>query len=328
MDRIVSQAEQLLRNRRVADAFALLREASASGDARAALMLADLRLSGNEIRRDLGEARMYFGRAAELELAEAEPAFISMLANGAGGSGRRWTEATSRLQARAAYDAWAARQSALLADMHLDAEGDPLDLPASRALNAAPRIETIPGFLTPAECDYLIDRSAPFMQPSLVVSSRTGELVRDPARSASSAGFPFVMEDPALHAINRRIAAATGTTYEQGEPLQILRYEPGEEYKLHSDALPPGAGAQRIMTLLVTLNEDFEDGETSFPHLDLTWRGRPGEALVFGNVDAAGQPEQTMSHAGRPVTLGNKFMLSKWIRGRPLDLSGPPGRPF
>jgi prolyl 4-hydroxylase len=250
-----------------------------------------------------------------------------MLANGAGGSGRRWAEAMSRLQASSAHDRWAARQSALLADMRLNLEGDPLDRPAQQVLNAAPRIVSLPSFLTPAECRYLIDRAAAFLQPSLVVHPQTGALVRDPIRSASSAAFPFVMEDPAIHAINRRVAAATGTAYEQGEPLQVLRYQPGEEYKLHSDALPPG-GEQRISTLLVALNEDFQGGETSFPRLDLTWRGRPGEALVFANVDAAGQPEQTMWHAGKPVTRGTKFLLSKWIRGRPLDLSGPPGRPF
>ena len=35
-----------------------------------------------------------------------------------------------------------------------------------------------------------------------------------------------------------------------------------------------------------------------------------------------------MWHAGLPVTRGRKLMLSKWIRDKPLDLAGPPGRPF
>ena len=130
-----------------------------------------------------------------------------------------------------------------------------------------------------------------------------------------------------LHAINRRIAHATATTYEQGEPAQVLSYRPGEEYKLHSDALP-GGGNQRVATFLVTLSDDFSGGATSFPRLGLELRGKTGDGLYFVNTDSAGQPEHAMWHAGLPVTQGRKLLLSKWIREEPLDLAGPPGRPF
>lgn len=324
---ISDQAIALAQRGTIDQAYRLLEKGVADGDGMAAATLAEWRLSGQVIRRDLALSRELYGKAADLGINGAEPVFIALLANGAGGSGRRWPEALARLRSRGMRDPWAARQSALLAEMVLTGDGDPIDLPSPTTLNAVPRIETRPGFLTPAECRYLIDRAETFLQPSVVVHPQTGALVRDPVRSASSAGFPFVMEDPVLHAINRRIAAATGTTYEQGEPLQVLRYQPGEEYKLHSDALPPG-GEQRVTTLLVTLGEDFAGGETAFPRLGLTWRGEIGEALVFPNVDVAGQPELQVWHAGTPVTRGTKFLLSKWIRGRPLDLSGPPGRPF
>lgn len=153
--------------------------------------------------------------------------------------------------------------------------------------------------------------------------------MRDPVRTARVAAFPFVLEYPALHALNRRIAAVTGTRYEQGEPVQVLCYDAGEEYKLHADALPPRAGVnQRIATFLVALNADYEGGETTFPRLGLAWRGAIGEALHFRNVDAASAPANEMWHAGAPARRRRKFLLSKWIRAAPLDLSGPPGRPF
>lgn len=324
---IPTQAMTLAQRGAVDQAYRLLEQASAGGDGASAMMLAEWRLSGQIIRRDLQLARGLYGAAAALGIDAAEPVHIAMLANGAGGSARQWPEALALLKQRGARDPWAARQCALLDAMALTEAGDPIDLPPAHPLNGNKPIATLPGFLTPDECRYLIDRAEAFFQPSVVVHPQTGALVRDPVRSASSAGFPFVMEDPAIHAINRRIAAATGTTYEQGEPLQVLRYRPGEEYKLHSDALPPG-GEQRILTVLVALGDDFEGGETAFPRLGLTWRGRPGEVLVFANVDAAGRPEQALWHAGAPVTRGTKCILSKWIRGRPLDLSGPPGRPF
>ena len=325
--RIPAQAIALEQRGAVGQAFRLLESAVSEGDGQAAAMLAEWRLSGQVIRRDLKLSRELYGKAAALGIDAVEPIYIALLANGAGGSGRQWREALARLAARGTTDPWAARQSALLAGMALTEAGGPMTLPSPVSLSNTPPIATVPGFLTADECRYLIDRAETFFQPSVVVHPHTGALVRDPVRSASVAGFPFVMEDPALHAINRRIAAATGTTYEQGEALQVLRYGPGDEYKLHSDALPPG-GEQRIITLLVALGDSFEGGETVFPRLGLTWRGRPGEALVFSNLDAAGRPEQALWHAGAPVTRGTKYLLSKWIRGRPLDLSGPPGRPF
>ena len=200
-------------------------------------------------------------------------------------------------------------------------------VPASLPLNESPRIATFQGFLSQRECAYLIDLATPLLHDAFVVHPATGALIRDPIRTSRSIGFPFVSEEPLLHAINRRIAAATGTTYEQGEPTQILGYEPGQEYKLHSDALAHDPN-QRNLTFLVYLNEGFEGGDTYFPDLGISFSGRPGDAILFANVDEAGRPDPRARHAGRPVQSGRKVLLSKWIRNAPLDLSGPPGRPF
>jgi prolyl 4-hydroxylase len=311
----------------VREGHALLERAAAAGDGLAAATLADWRLSGQIIRRDLAVARAFYGRAADLGVDEAGPVHIALLANGAGGSGRRWNEALALLEKRAAADAWSERQVQLLRAMALTETGDPPHPPARSVRNENPRLGGFSAFLSVAESRYLIDLAEPRLQPSVVIHPQTGQMMRDPIRSAKAAGFPFVLEDPVLHAINRRIAAATGTAYEQGEPLQVLRYDPGDEYKLHLDTLPSGDN-QRIVTFLVALNTDFEGGETSFPELDLQWRGASGEGLQFDNVTANGQAEPRVRHAGRPVTHGTKYLLSKWIRARPLDLSGPPGRPL
>jgi len=327
MSQSAARADHLIHLGRIDDAIVVLRSAADGGDAQAAAFLGELRLSGQVIRRDLGEARAWFGRAASLGLASSEPIFIALLANGAGGTERRWSEARARLQQSSAHDPWAMQQANLIAEMAITNEGDPLVLPLRDTLFAEPRVERIAAFLSAAECRYLIQRAGSFMQPAEVVDPRTGRLVRDPVRTASSASFPFVLEDPVLHAINRRIAAATGTAYEQGEPLQVLRYDPGDEYKPHSDALPPGNN-QRATTFLVALNDSYEGGETEFPRLAYRWRGKPGDALCFTNIDGTGAPEPLAWHAGAPVRRGTKFLLSKWIRQHPLDLSGPPGRPF
>jgi prolyl 4-hydroxylase len=324
---VAARATALAQRGAVAEAYGLLVSAIAAGDAEAAATLADWRLAGDPIRRDLAEARELYGKAAAFGIDEAEPPYLALLANGAGGSGRKWHEALERLAA--GRRPLARRQHRLLKAMELDADGDPTALSEAIVLHPAPLIERRPIFLSPEECRYLIDRALPMLEPAVVINPHTGQQMRDPMRTARGAGFPFVLEDPALHAINRRIAAATGTRYEQGEPLQVLCYDAGEEYKLHSDALPAGASTnQRIATFLVALNADYEGGETTFPRLGLAWRGAVGEALHFRNVDAAGAPAPAMWHTGAPVRRRRKFLLSKWLRAAPLDLSGPPGRPF
>lgn len=323
-----AKAEALAADGNIEEAFRILTSAVAAGDAQAAATLGNWRMSGDLIRRDIRMARELFGRAANLGLDAADGCYTALLASGAGGQERRWPEALDRLRRRASRDPVARVQLAMLSMMALTEAGDPARLPELRSVSERqPWVAIIDGFMTPRECLYVSLLAEPLLQPSVVVHPRTGEMMRDPIRSSTAAVFPFLSEDLVLHALNRRIAAATRTTYEQGEPLQVLSYHPGQEYKLHSDALPHDPNP-RITTLLVYLNQDYRGGETEFPRAGIRFRGRPGDALVFGSVNHDGRPDPAAWHAGLPVAAGRKLILSKWIRSRPLDLAGPGGRPF
>jgi prolyl 4-hydroxylase len=205
--------------------------------------------------------------------------------------------------------------------MDLSPAGEPAAECRSEILCEAPEVRRFPALFTHAECVYLIETAKPMFQPSVVVDPRTGQQVPNPVRTSSAAGFPFTDENPAIHALNRRLAAASGTDVRSGEPLQVLRYAPGEQYHEHSDALPGVAPAQqRVLTFLVYLDEDYEGGETRFPVPGLTVRGRTGEGLLFRNASADGSPDGRAVHAGLPVTRGVKHLASRWIRAAPLIL--------
>src|SRR5262249_26442794 len=140
-------------------------------------------------------------------------------------------------------------------------------------------------------------------------------------RTSRGVGFPFVDENPAIHALNRRIAAASVTDVRAGEPMQVLSYAPGQQYREHSDALPKVApGQQRVITFLVYLDEDYEGGETVFPAVGLKVRGHTGDGLMFRNAANDGTPDPKALHAGLPVTRGVKHIASRWIRAAPLVL--------
>ena len=78
---------------------------------------------------------------------------------------------------------------------------------------------------------------------------------------------------------------------------------------------------QRVKTCLVYLNSGYDGGETEFPKLGIKFRGNVGEALVFDNVDAAGSGDINTLHAGLPVTRGEKWLLSQWIRNKPQPVA-------
>lgn len=323
----LAEAAALAGSGRIVAAVRLLAAAADAGEAEAAFELAQWRMAGDLVRRDIGEARRMFGVAAAAGHPHAEAPYTALLASGAGGCGRRWGEALARLAARAATDPDAARQHELITAMELDAQGDPRAAWTLREECADPAIAVIPALFSASECRYLADAAHGLLRPAVVVHPRTGQLVADPVRRSSAAAFPLLRESPAIHALSRRIAAVTGTAWEQGEPLQVIAYGPGEEYRPHSDALP-GAVNQRAMTVLMWLSEEFAGGKTAFPALGRQFRGGVGDALVFANVDAAGRPDPRAVHAGLPVTRGRKLIASRWIRAAPLDLSGPPGRPL
>jgi prolyl 4-hydroxylase len=128
-----------------------------------------------------------------------------------------------------------------------------------------------------------------------------------------------------VNALNRRIAAFSGTSVAQGEPLQLLCYRPGAEYRAHVDALPSEPN-QRILTVLVYLSNDYAGGETHFPRAGLSFRGNPGDALIFSNVTGDGRLDPLAIHAGMPVTSGVKWIASRWIRAQAFQF--PPPRPI
>jgi prolyl 4-hydroxylase len=149
--------------------------------------------------------------------------------------------------------------------------------------------------------------------------------MQEPSRSNSA--FPIGMGDLDLVVllVRAKVAATAGVALQALEPLQILHYAPGQTFEAHYDFLDPAVpglaieiarAGQRKATFLIYLNDEYEGGATDFPLLDLAYRGRTGDALMFANLDASGQPARDMLHAGLPPTAGEKWLFSQWIRER------------
>jgi len=313
MDRIQS-AYELANRGGVTGAIQLLEEGGRAGEAECWVELASWYLAGQVIPRDLLKSREYFRLAGNLGHVQARSIYIALLANGAGGNAD-WGGAIGLLISLAADNAEAAREVELIQAMQLNETGDPVSPFPSEQLSTSPDVQLFPGLFTAEECNWLIERSLPQLQPSLVVDPQTGQQMPNPVRTSDAVAFPLVIESPAIHALCRRLAAASETHVKQGEPLQVLRYRPGQEYRPHYDAIRD-TDNQRALTFLVWLNDDYEGGETEFLSTGLKVCGRKGDGLLFRNADASGKPDLNSQHAGLPVTAGEKYLASRWIRER------------
>jgi prolyl 4-hydroxylase len=322
-DEAIVRVEALLRSGRHDEAARLLMSEAEARKPGALVQLALWRIGGDIVRRDLAKARALLAAAAGGD-DSAALLHACFLASGTGGEAD-WPAALAALAALAPRVPRAATQLALIEAMDLDGDGFPATPAAARPLAASPHALAAIGFLAPSECAYLMAAAEPQLQPSVVVDPATGRMTPHPVRTSDAAMFGVFAEDLVVAAINRRIAALSGTAPAQGEPLQVLRYRPGGEYKPHMDALPAEPN-QRILTVLVYLSDDYQGGETQFLRTGLTYRGRTGDALLFRNADAQGRPDPMALHAGLPVTRGVKYLASRWIRAKAFTF--PPPRPL
>jgi prolyl 4-hydroxylase len=291
------------------EALGRIQQLADAGHPDARFTLADMYWRGVGVAQNLARGRDLFGRASDAGQPMAVRAYTNLISSGIAGP-RDWTRALARLEDEARTDVLRARMLAVIRAMQIDGNGDPVSIPAPEHMSEKPGVWLFRGALAPAECELLILLAEPTYERSLVKID--GKDVPDPIRTSDGAAIHWLIEDPATHAINRRLAALTGTSVEQAEPLYILRYRPGQQYHPHVDWL--GEPNRRILTALTYLNDDYTGGETSFVKTGLTVRGCKGDTLVFRNIGADGNFDPLSEHAGHPVTSGTKYLASRWIR--------------
>jgi len=307
---LLARALSLLEAGHKAEGILIVNQLAVQGEPEAMVALAGLKWRGDTVPQDLGLARNLFRRAAEAGHPVGIGAHTNLLASGIAGT-RDWPSALDRLRREGRNDAGRAAILSLIGRMDLTPEGDPGWLVKGTVLSESPRVTFFSGAFSPAECNHLVRVAEPSLKPSLVEDGSGGH-VRDPIRTSDGSPIHWLIEDPAIHALNRRLAAFSGTNYDQGEPLQILRYRPGEQYHPHVDWL--GEENCRVLTALIYLNQGYQGGETIFVKTGLKVKGRMGDLLLFRSSGEDGMLDPLSEHAGLPVTRGTKYLASRWIR--------------
>ncbi len=317
------------------------------GDPHATRALGLRLLTGERAPLLPNEGLRFLGEACDAGLAEAAARAAGLLAVGVR-IAPNWQLALAWL-ARAAAAGWAPARQQLLAlcdDRALAARSATAPSPDWVALARAvrlddwriapapvvrhedPRIHAFPGFIRPEICQVLVSQSTsrlvrarvydPVAQKDIVVAHRSNTVAT------------FDIEDVELvHALMQaRMAAACGVPERNMEGPTILHYAPGEQIRDHFDFVSPEStpdyageiarNGQRVITFLLYLNDDYDGGETDFPKLGVSHKGRIGEGLYFVNALPDSSPDLRTLHAGRPTTRGEKWIVSQFIRSRAM----------
>ena len=282
----------------------LIFEAAERGGAYACALASSIAASTFAGPPEWERALDYLERSAELGHAPAQ-AQLKLLARFKG-EVRPRPSAWSRLRRRVDLGAWRAA-------------------PAARTLLADPAMAVVERFASADVCDWIIERARERLAPAMVYDTGAFRPVQKQGRTNSVAGFDLVYLDLVVLLIRERLAQVCGRPVAAMEAPQVFHYAVGQSFAHHFDfldAAAPGHAAdlarkgQRAQTLLIYLNDGFEGGETDFPVLGLTFKGRKGDALTFTNVQADGSPERRMYHAGLSPTAGEKWLFSQWVRDR------------
>jgi len=110
------------------------------------------------------------------------------------------------------------------------------------------------------------------------------------------------------------------------EPMQLQKYEVGQEFKEHSDYFQESVevekeilneGGQRTWTFMIYLNDTEEGGETIFHKLGFKIKPRKGSAIAWYNLNEDGSGNDNTMHSGSPIIKGEKYVITQWFRDKP-----------
>ena len=188
-----------------------------------------------------------------------------------------------------------------------------------------PRVVVFADLLSADECAELIALARSRLARSETVETRTGASAVNPARTSDGMFFEPGEFDVCAR-LEQRIATLLDWPLENGEGLQILRYGPGAEYLPHYDYFDPAEagtpaivkrGGQRVGSLVCYLNTPEAGGSTVFPDVGLEVAPVQGNGVFF-SYDRPHPSTRTL-HGGAPVTAGEKWVATRWLREGKFD---------
>nr|XP_017020907.1 prolyl 4-hydroxylase subunit alpha-1-like isoform X2 [Drosophila kikkawai] len=193
-------------------------------------------------------------------------------------------------------------------------------------LSLDPHVVLLHDVVSAAERTRFQTTSKKDLLPSGTVDIETDTLLNEQDRTSMSLWYDEHPND--TKRLNVLLQDATGLDMEYSESYQVMNYGIGGLFETHMDSLLKNEDRyrgipDRLATVLFYLSEVPQGGATVFPELNLTVFPQPGSALFWYNTDKKGYQNTQTLHAGCPVIVGSKWVMSKWIDDLGQELRAP-----
>ena len=197
-------------------------------------------------------------------------------------------------------------------------------------LNSEPRILLLKNFLTKDECDHIIKIGEPHIKKSEVCGKNGSRPDKSRTSMTAHIGKKFLEgnnPDKVLLEVLKKSENYCGLSKKNIEPIQLVRYEPGQYFKPHYDYLDSknalykkniAKNGQRKYTFFVYLTDVPEGigGETYFPKVGKYFKGNKGDAIFWDNILPNGEEDKRTLHSGTELLEGKKYGLNIWGRNK------------
>jgi len=179
--------------------------------------------------------------------------------------------------------------------------------------------QIINNFLPLEICDSIIKKSKCVLYDSVFVDTTTNEEKFNRRIRVCKTAY-LDRNEPEITEVLNRCTKHTNKTLRHCELPMILNYKPGGYFKPHQDGNLTDKN-KRIYTILISLNDEYEGGETEFPLLNKKYRLPKGDALLWYDCDLNKNLTKLSLHAGNEVISGEKWITTVWIRDFPIEIN-------
>ena len=188
------------------------------------------------------------------------------------------------------------------------------DYPGMNTLNSDPDVLEVACFLSDDECDRLIAKARKALLPCVTKNPSTGSVEIDPDRTSTNANIPQAEVSSIVAKICRLANCEAG----QLEIFQVLHYDKGQRFNLHTDGFrgPTTAcgfeNSGRLVTIFCYLNDVAMGGETRFPELGLDVKPSKGKAVIHFPTTTGFEEDPRTEHEG-VAAVDEKWLFVTWV---------------
>ena len=192
-----------------------------------------------------------------------------------------------------------------------------------RVLSTDPWLVVFDAFASTDECDDLIDvfaQQTTAVQSGITTAKSTkGGHHHIRSSSSSWCDATSCYDNAIVQRLVARLSGLTSTPTSNAEVLQLLRYERGQEYKMHHDFMggaDASAAGGRVYSFVLFLSTPEAGGDLYFADLNISVPATKGAAVLWPSLmdSDLSLPELHTHHASRPVMQGTKLAAVTWIR--------------